>query len=34
MRKLSIDELNRMSVADFKTAPKVPVTVILDNVRS
>ncbi|MEO1414448.1 MAG: RNA methyltransferase [Bacteroidota bacterium] len=34
MRKLSIDELNRISVADFKTAPKVPVTVILDNVRS
>ena len=34
MRKLSIDELNRMSVTDFKTAPKVPVTVILENVRS
>ncbi|MEL6132334.1 MAG: RNA methyltransferase [Bacteroidota bacterium] len=34
MRKLSIEELNRMSVEDFKAAPKVPVSVILDNVRS
>ena len=34
MRKLSIEELNRMSVEDFKAVAKVPVIVILDNVRS
>ncbi len=33
-RKLGIEELNRLSVEEFKTAPKIPVTVILDNVRS
>jgi 23S rRNA (guanosine2251-2'-O)-methyltransferase len=34
MRKLSMDELNRKSVTEFKTAEKMPVTVVLDNVRS
>lgn len=34
MRKLKMHELNRMDVADFKSAPKVPVIIILDNIRS
>jgi 23S rRNA (guanosine2251-2'-O)-methyltransferase len=34
MRKLKLDELNRASVAEFKTQQKLPVAVVLDNVRS
>ncbi len=34
MRKLSMDELNRKSVAEFKKAEKTPVIVVLDNIRS
>lgn len=34
MRKLKLDELNRASVAEFKTQQKLPVIVVLDNVRS
>jgi tRNA G18 (ribose-2'-O)-methylase SpoU len=34
MRKLSNNELNRLSIPDFKKAEKIPVVVILDNVRS
>jgi len=34
MRKLSIEELNRLSTEAFKAAPKIPVIVVLDNVRS
>jgi tRNA G18 (ribose-2'-O)-methylase SpoU len=34
MRKLTMSELNRKSVEGFKSAEKVPITVILDNVRS
>jgi len=34
MRKLSMDELNRKSVDDFKLADKKPVIVVLDNIRS
>jgi 23S rRNA (guanosine2251-2'-O)-methyltransferase len=34
MRKLSMDELGRMSVEDFKQSPKNPVMVVLDNIRS
>ena len=34
MRKLSMDELNRKSVEEFKGAGKVPVVVVLDNIRS
>lgn len=34
MRKLKLDELNRASVEQFKTLDKLPVAVVLDNVRS
>lgn len=34
MRKLSLSELNRISVDQFKKAEKTPVIIILDNVRS
>jgi tRNA G18 (ribose-2'-O)-methylase SpoU len=34
MRKLSMDELNRKSVDDFRSSEKQPIIVILDNVRS
>jgi tRNA G18 (ribose-2'-O)-methylase SpoU len=34
MRKLKNSELNRLSVADFKTSKKTPLIVILDNIRS
>lgn len=33
-RKLVLDELNRLSVDDFKEAPKFPYCLILDDVRS
>lgn len=33
-KKLSLLELNRLSVAEFKETDKTPVTVILDNIRS
>jgi 23S rRNA (guanosine2251-2'-O)-methyltransferase len=34
MRKLKLDELNRVSVSEFKEQEKLPVVVVLDNVRS
>lgn len=34
MHKLSMDELNRKTVAEFKRAEKNPVIVVLDNIRS
>jgi tRNA G18 (ribose-2'-O)-methylase SpoU len=34
MRKLKLDELKRASVPEFKAARKLPVAVVLDNVRS
>jgi len=34
MRKLKLDELNRATVAEFKTLEKFPVAIVLDNVRS
>jgi 23S rRNA (guanosine2251-2'-O)-methyltransferase len=34
MRKLAMDELNRKSVSEFKASEKIPVVVVLDNVRS
>lgn len=34
MKKLSMEELNRLSVEEFKGAKKVPFVVVLDNVRS
>ena len=34
MRKLKITELNRISAEEFKAAEKLPLVVVLDNVRS
>jgi tRNA G18 (ribose-2'-O)-methylase SpoU len=34
MRKLSMDELGRLSTASFKVADKIPVIAVLDNIRS
>ncbi|RAU83994.1 RNA methyltransferase [Pontibacter arcticus] len=34
MRKLSMDDLNRDSVEDFKNKKKIPLVLVLDNVRS
>ena len=34
MRKLLNEELDRLSVEDFKKVDKIPFTVVLDNVRS
>lgn len=34
MRKLKNDELGRLQVTEFKDAPKTPVVLVLDNVRS
>ena len=34
MRKLSMEELNRKSVDEFKQSPKTPVIVVLENIRS
>jgi tRNA G18 (ribose-2'-O)-methylase SpoU len=34
MRKLSMDELGRKTVDEFKSAEKTPLVLILDNVRS
>ena len=34
MRKLKITELHRISPEEFKTAEKIPLVVVLDNVRS
>lgn len=34
MRKLQIEELGRISVEAFKSKPKTPVVLILDNIRS
>ena len=34
MRKLSMDELNRKSVDEFKQSEKIPVIAVLENIRS
>jgi 23S rRNA (guanosine2251-2'-O)-methyltransferase len=34
MRKLSMDDLNRKTAEEFKKATKLPVVIVLDNVRS
>ncbi len=34
MRKLSMDELNRKSVSQFRNSEKMPLVVVLDNIRS
>lgn len=34
MKKLKLEELGRLSVTEFKAAKKIPVCIVLDNVRS
>jgi len=34
MKKLSLDELARISIDQFKESEKIPVTLVLDNIRS
>ena len=34
MKKLKLDELNRVDIQEFKEQEKLPVVVVLDNVRS
>ena len=34
MRKLGMDELNRKSVDEFRSAEKIPVIALLENIRS
>src|ERR1700733_7808155 len=34
MRKLVMDELNRKSVDEFRSAEKIPVVAVLENIRS
>jgi len=34
MKKLSMDELNRLSREEFVKSEKMPITVVLDNIRS
>ena len=34
LRKLKLEELNRISVEDFKSSDKHPIVVVLDNIRS
>ena len=34
MKKLKLDELGRISVEQFKSMEKIPIVVLLDNVRS
>jgi 23S rRNA (guanosine2251-2'-O)-methyltransferase len=34
MKKLKLAELGRLTVTEFKTAKKIPVCIVLDNVRS
>ncbi len=34
MRKLSNDELGRINVEEFKKLKKLPITIVLDNIRS
>lgn len=34
MRKLSMDELGRMTVDEFKQSEKLPIIVVLENIRS
>jgi tRNA G18 (ribose-2'-O)-methylase SpoU len=34
MRKLTMDELGRKSIDEFKDSPKIPVIAVLENIRS
>ena len=33
-KKLTVEDMHRLTVDEFKRAPKLPLTVVLDNVRS
>jgi len=34
MKKISLDELHRIDIETFKQSPKLPIIIILDNIRS
>ncbi len=34
MRKLKLEELNRINIDEFKNSPKTPIVIVLDNIRS
>ena len=34
MRKLKNSELNRLSIEEFKSISKLPIVIVLDNIRS
>ncbi len=34
MKKLSLDELGRKTIEEYKLAPKLPIIIVLDNIRS
>jgi 23S rRNA (guanosine2251-2'-O)-methyltransferase len=34
MKKLSMEELNRLSTEAYKSSPKLPLVIVLDNIRS
>lgn len=34
MHKLTTDEMNRLTAEEFRASEKLPLTVVLDNVRS
>ncbi len=34
MKKLQLEELNRLSLEEFKSHPKTPIVLVLDNIRS
>jgi len=34
MKKLKTTEMNRLTPDEFRTAPKIPVVIVLDNIRS
>ena len=33
-RKLKNDELNRISIEEYKSSKKTPIVIVLDNIRS
>ena len=34
MRKLTVEDLNRIDIATFKQSEKLPLIIVLDNIRS
>ena len=34
MKKLKNSELNRISIEEFKKSKKIPITILLENIRS